>query len=50
MRVGLASCQPVQLENAEHGGKVEVKVAALEQGTHYFEASPKCSADCADFW
>jgi len=36
MRVGLASCQPVQLENKEHGGKVEVRVAALEQGHSLF--------------
>jgi uncharacterized membrane protein len=36
MRVGLASCQPVRLENAEHDGKVEVRVAALEQGHSLF--------------
>jgi uncharacterized membrane protein len=36
MRIGLASCQPVQLENAQHGGKIEVRVAALEQGQALF--------------
>ena len=36
MRVGLASCQPVQLENTQRGGKVEVRVAALEQGHALF--------------
>jgi uncharacterized membrane protein len=36
MRTGLASCRPVQLENSEHGGKVEVRVAALEQGHSLF--------------
>ena len=36
MRVGLASCQPVRLDNKEHGGKVEVRVAALEQGHSLF--------------
>jgi uncharacterized membrane protein len=36
MQVGLASCQPVQLENREHGNRVEVKVAALEKGQQLF--------------
>jgi uncharacterized membrane protein len=36
MRVGLASCQPVQLENTQYGGKVEVRVAALERGHSLF--------------
>ena len=36
MRVGLASCQPVQIENAEHDGKVELQVAALERGHSLF--------------
>lgn len=36
MRVGLASCRPVGLENTEHGGKLEVRVAALEQGKTLF--------------
>lgn len=36
MRAGLASCRPVPLENAQHDGKVEVRVAALEQGHSLF--------------
>ncbi|MBI3760184.1 MAG: DUF2318 domain-containing protein [Deltaproteobacteria bacterium] len=36
MRVGLASCQPVHLESVESGAKVQVKVAALEQGSKLF--------------
>lgn len=36
MRVGLASCQPVALANTEHGGTVEIRVAALEQGKKLF--------------
>ncbi len=36
MRTGLASCQPVQLENTLRGGKVEVRVSALEQGHALF--------------
>jgi uncharacterized membrane protein len=33
---GLASCQPVQLENTQHGDKVLVRVASLEQGRTLF--------------
>lgn len=36
MEAGLASCQPVHLENTQHSNKVEVKVAALEQGQQLF--------------
>jgi uncharacterized membrane protein len=36
MRIGLASCQPVHLESAESDSKVQVKVAALEQGSKLF--------------
>ncbi len=36
VREGLASCQPVQLENTEQGGKVQVRVAALEEGRKLF--------------
>jgi hypothetical protein len=32
----LASCQPVQLENTQHGDKVQVRVASLEQGHTLF--------------
>jgi len=33
---GFASCQPVQLADTEQGGKVEVRVAALEEGRQLF--------------
>ncbi|MEA2678383.1 MAG: hypothetical protein QOK03_105 [Candidatus Binataceae bacterium] len=36
MHLGLASCQPVQIENTERDGKVEVRVAALEEGHALF--------------
>jgi len=36
MRIGLASCQPVQLENSQSGEKVDVRVAALERGHFLF--------------
>jgi uncharacterized membrane protein len=36
MRTGLASCQPVQLENTQRRDKVEVRVVALEQGHSLF--------------
>jgi uncharacterized membrane protein len=36
METGMASCQPVHLENTQHGNKVEVKVAALEKGQQLF--------------
>jgi hypothetical protein len=32
----LASCRPVQLENRQSGGKVDVRVAALERGHFLF--------------
>jgi uncharacterized membrane protein len=36
METGMASCQPVHLENTRHGNKVEVRVAALEKGQQLF--------------
>jgi len=36
METGMASCQPLHLENTLHGNKVEVKVAALEKGRQLF--------------
>jgi uncharacterized membrane protein len=36
MQTGMASCQPVHLENSRHGRTVEVRVAALEQGQQLF--------------
>ncbi len=36
METGMASCQPVHLENTQHGNKVEIKVAALEKGRQLF--------------
>jgi uncharacterized membrane protein len=36
MQAGLASCQPVHLDNIQHGDKVEVRVATLEQGQQLF--------------
>jgi uncharacterized membrane protein len=36
MQHGMASCQPVRLEDIEHEGKIEVRVAALEQGHALF--------------
>jgi uncharacterized membrane protein len=36
MQTGMASCQPVQLENSQHGNTVEVRVAALEKGQQLF--------------
>jgi uncharacterized membrane protein len=36
MQAGMASCQPVHLENSQHGNKVEVRVAALEKGHQLF--------------
>ena len=36
MQTGVASCQPVHLENSQHGNTVEVRVAALEQGQQLF--------------
>jgi uncharacterized membrane protein len=36
VREGLASCQPVHLEGTEQDGKVQVRVAALEEGRQLF--------------
>lgn len=36
MQDGVASCQPVHLEHNRRGNKVEIKVAALEQGQALF--------------
>ena len=36
MRAGMASCQPVHLENTQRDDKVEVRVVALEQGQTLF--------------
>ncbi len=36
MQEGVASCQPVRLENLPRGNKVEIKVAALEKGQPLF--------------
>jgi uncharacterized membrane protein len=36
METGVASCQPIHIENTQHGNKVEVKVAALEKGQQLF--------------
>jgi uncharacterized membrane protein len=36
MQTGMASCQPVHLENSQHGNTVEVRVAALEKGQQLF--------------
>jgi len=36
MQEGMASCQPVHLENNQRGNKVEIKVAALEKGQLLF--------------
>jgi uncharacterized membrane protein len=36
MQTGVASCQPVHLENSQHGNTVEVRVAALEKGQQLF--------------
>jgi uncharacterized membrane protein len=36
METGMASCQPIHIENTQHGNKVEVKVAALEKGQQLF--------------
>ena len=35
-REGLASCQPVELQGIEQAGKVQVRVAALEEGRRLF--------------
>ena len=36
MKAGMASCQPIPLENRQHGNKVEIRVAALEKGQPLF--------------
>lgn len=36
MQAGTASCQPVHLENREHGDVVEVEIATLERGQNLF--------------
>jgi uncharacterized membrane protein len=36
VREGMASCQPVELEGVEQAGKVQVRVAALEEGRKLF--------------
>jgi uncharacterized membrane protein len=36
MQTGMASCQPVHLENSQHGNTVEVRIVALEKGQQLF--------------